>query len=366
MTAKEHSIGQIAEAIGAEVFGDPCLKISAVAEPQSAGPMDLAMATDATYAEKLSQGRAQAAVLWQGAAWESYGLKAAIVPARPRYAMSGLTKLLDTGQGFDEGIHPTALIDPTAEIGEGVSIGPMTIVAAGACIGAGSMIGPQCYIGWNARLGPRAMLREQVSIGARATIGADFMAQPGVRIGGDGFSFVTPEKSGIEAVRETLGDQQDTQAQGWTRIHSLGGVSIGDNVDLGACVNIDNGTIRDTIIGNGCKMDNFVHIGHNVVIGNDCLICGHSGVAGSTRVGNNVVLGGMTGVSDNIFIGDRVITGGGTKVLSSVPAGRVVLGYPATRMDKQIEIFKAIRRLPRLLADVAALQKAVFKSPGKE
>ncbi|MEP0246620.1 MAG: UDP-3-O-(3-hydroxymyristoyl)glucosamine N-acyltransferase, partial [Roseobacter sp.] len=85
-------------------------------------------------------------------------------------------------------------------------------------------------------------------------------------------------------------------------------------------------------------------------------------VAGSTRVGNNVVLGGMTGVSDNIFIGDRVITGGGTKVLSSIPAGRVVLGYPATKMDKQIEIFKAIRRLPRILKDVAALQKEVFKS----
>jgi UDP-3-O-[3-hydroxymyristoyl] glucosamine N-acyltransferase len=210
------------------------------------------------------------------------------------------------------------------------------------------------------------MLREQVSIGARVTIGADFMAQPGVRIGGDGFSFVTEEKSAIEAVRETLGDRQDAQAQGWTRIHSLGAVTIGDNVDLGACVNIDNGTIRDTVVGNGCKMDNFVHIGHNVVIGNDCLICGHSGVAGSTRVGNNVVLGGMTGVSDNIFIGDRVITGGGTKVLSSIPAGRVMLGYPATRMDKQIEIFKSFRRLPKLVADVAALQKAVFKRDGND
>ncbi len=362
MAEAGYTVGQIAEAIGAECYGDRDRLISGVAEPQSAGPNDLAMATDKSYAEKLADGQSRAAVLWADADWQAYGLAAAIVPHRPRYAMSGLTKLMDQGQGFPPGIHPSAIIDPKAQIGSNVNIGALTVIAAGAVIEDDSTIGPQCYIGWNASIGTRAFLREQVSIGARVRIGADFMAQPGVRIGGDGFSFVTEEKSGIEAVRETLGDQKGTEAQGWTRIHSLGAVTIGDNVDLGACVNIDNGTIRDTIVGDGCKMDNFVHIGHNVVIGNDCLICGHSGVAGSTRVGNNVVLGGMTGVSDNIFIGDRVITGGGTKVLSSVPAGRVVLGYPATKMDKQIEIFKSLRRLPKLVADVAALQKAVFKS----
>lgn len=362
MADQTFSIGDIADALGADVFGDRTVTVSSVAEPQDATSRDLAMATTPAYAEKLSLGAARVAVLWDGADWAALGLDAAIIPRRPRFAMAGLTRLLDPGQGFADEIHPSAIVDPTAQIGENVRIGALTVVGPGAQIGANCTIGPQCFIGWNAHLGPRAFLREQVSIGARVSIGADFMAQPGVRIGGDGFSFVTEEKSGIEAVRETLGDTQDAEAQGWTRIHSLGAVSIGDNVDLGACVNIDNGTIRDTRVGNGCKMDNFVHIGHNVVIGNDCLICGHSGVAGSTRVGNNVVLGGMTGVSDNIFIGDRVITGGGTKVLSSVPSGRVVLGYPATKMDKQIEIFKAIRRLPRLLADVAALQKAVFKS----
>ena len=362
MAQKKYSVSDIAQAIGADAYGDESFTITGVAEPQEATAQDLAMASTSDYAEKLSLGEARAALLWEGADWKALGLQAAIIPRRPRFAMAGLTQLLDPGQGFADEIHPSAVIDPSAKIGENVRIGALTVIGPGADVGADSVIGPQCFIGWNATIGPRAQLREQVSIGARVTIGADFMAQPGVRIGGDGFSFVTQEKSGIEAVRETLGDTQDTEAQGYTRIHSLGAVTIGDNVDLGACVNIDNGTIRDTRIGNGCKMDNFVHIGHNVVIGNDCLICGHSGVSGSTRVGNNVVLGGMTGVSDNIFIGDRVITGGGTKVLSSVPAGRVMLGYPATKMDKQIEIFKAIRRLPRLIADVAALQKAVFKS----
>lgn len=361
-----YSVEQIAKSLGADAFGDVSIKVEAAAEPQAAGAHDLAMATDKTYAERLSEGSARAAVLWQGADWQALGLEAAIIPHRPRYAMAGLTRLLDQGQGFSAGIHDSAIIDPTAEIGADVSIGPLTVIAAGAKIGAGSVIGPQCYVGWNATLGPDSQLREQVTIGARASIGARFKAQPGTRIGGDGFSFVTEDKSGIEAVRETLGDQQDTKAQGWTRIHSLGAVTIGDDVDLGACVTIDNGTIRDTTVGDGCKMDNFVHIGHNVVIGNDCLICGHSGVSGSTVVGNNVVLGGMTGVSDNIRIGDRVITGGGTKVLSTIPAGRVVLGYPATRMDRQIEIFKAIRRLPKLVADVASLQKAVFKSDAND
>lgn len=362
MPSETYTIAQIAEALGAECFGDADLKITGAAEPQSAKPTELAMATDKSYAERLPAGEAIAAVLWQGADWEALGLRAAIVPRRPRYAMSSLTRILDQGQGFPPGIHDSAIVDATAEIGDNVSVGPLSVISAGAKIGDGSVIGPQCFVGYNASIGRNAMLREQVSIGARVSIGADFWAQPGVRIGGDGFSFVTEDKSGIEAVRETLGDQLDTKAQGWTRIHSLGAVTIGDGCDFGACVTVDNGTIRDTVVGNGCKMDNFVHIGHNAVIGNDCLICGHSGVSGSTRVGNNVVLGGMTGVSDNITIGDRVITGGGTKVLSSIPAGRVMLGYPATKMDKQIEIFKAIRRLPRIMNDIAALQKAVFKS----
>jgi UDP-3-O-[3-hydroxymyristoyl] glucosamine N-acyltransferase len=358
---KTHTIGDIARSIGAEAFGDAEICISRASEPQDAGPDDLAIATKPQYAEALGKGSARAALLWEGADWQNLGLQAAIVPARPRFAMSGITRMLDPGQGMPAGIHSTAVIDPGAMIGPGVSIGAFCVIAAGARIGAGSVIGPQCFIGWNAVLGERGYLREQVSIGARAIIGRGFIAQPGARIGGDGFSFVTPEKSGVEAVRETLGDQTQTQAQGWARIHSLGAVRIGDDVEIGANTTIDNGTIRDTVIGDGTKMDNLVQIGHNVIIGRDCLICGHSAVAGSTRLGDNVVLGGMTGISDNIFIGDRVITGGGTKVLSSIPAGRVVLGYPAMKMDRQIEIFKALRRVPRMIGDIAALQKAVFK-----
>ncbi|MDW4496722.1 UDP-3-O-(3-hydroxymyristoyl)glucosamine N-acyltransferase [Sulfitobacter sp. D35] len=358
-----HSVSEIAAGIGADCHGDGSIVIRAVAEPQSAAPDELAMASDAKYAEALGQGRARAAMLWPGADWQALGLEAAIIPKRPRFALAALSRRLDPGQGFAPGIHPTAVIDPEADLGEDVSVGAFTVIAAGARIGARSVIGPQCFIGWNATLGEDAFLREQVSIGARATIGARFIANPGARIGGDGFSFVTAEASGVEAARDTLGDQQENAAQPWTRIHSLGAVSIGDDVEIGANSAVDNGTIRDTRIGNGTKLDNIVMIGHNVIVGNDCLICGQAGVAGSSRIGNNVVLGGMTGINDNIFVGDRVITGGGSKVVSNVPAGRVMMGYPATKMDTHFEIYKALRRLPKMLQDVTELRKAVFK-PG--
>ncbi len=357
-----YTVQQIAAALGAQAVGDTSLTITGAGEPQLAGPTVLALAMAPRYANGITQGAAQVAMLWDGADWQALGLKAAIFPARPRYAMAGLTKLLDRGQGFTPGIHPSALIDQTAQIGADVSIGPLAIISAGAQIGAGSIIGPHCFVGCDTIIGASAYLREQVSIGARVTIGDNFMAQPGARIGGDGFSYVTPETSAVENARHTLGDQGDAAAQAWTRIHSLGAVTIGNDVEIGMGATIDNGTIRDTFIGDGTKLDNQVHLGHNVVIGRNCLICGQVGIAGSAVLGDNIVLGGQAGVSDNITVGDGVIAGGGTKLMSNVPAGRTMLGYPATQMDRQVESYKAMRRLPRLLRDVAALKDAVFKS----
>ncbi|QUJ77690.1 UDP-3-O-(3-hydroxymyristoyl)glucosamine N-acyltransferase [Sulfitobacter albidus] len=359
-----HSIHDIAVALGAEAFGATDILISRAAEPATADPDDLALAMNPKYAESLSQGRARAAMLWDGADWEAMGLEAAIIAPRPRYAMSGLTRMLDAGQGFAPGIHPSAVVDPGAHLGADVSVGPLAVIMAGARIGDGAIIGPQCFVGTDATLGQGAYLREAVSIGARVTIGARFIAQPGARIGGDGFSFVTAEPSGVESVRKTLGDQGEAKAQPWTRIHSLGAVTIGDDVEIGMGATIDCGTIRDTVIGDGTKLDNQVHLGHNVVIGRNSLICGQVGIAGSATIGDNVVLAGQCGVNDNIFVGDGVIAGGGTKLMSNVPAGRTMLGYPATQMDKQVEAYKALRRLPRLLRDVAALKELLKSGKG--
>ena len=356
-----HTIAQIAAALGAEAFGAVDILIDGVAEPAMAGPSDLALAMSPKYAAALVDGQARGAMLWPGADWRALGLEAAIIAPRPRFAMAGLSAMMDEGQGFGTGVHPSAVVDAGAVIGEGVQIGPLCVIASGAQIGAGTVIGPQCFVGADTVIGADSYLREGVRIGARVTIGARFIAQPGATIGGDGFSFVTPEVSAVERVRDTLGDQGDIKAQSYARIHSLGSVTIGDDVEVGANVCIDRGTVRDTRVGNGVKIDNLAQIGHNVEIGQDCLICAQVGIAGSSRIGNNVVLGGQTGISDNIFVGDNVITGGATKVLANVPAGRVMLGYPAMKMETHIETYKGLRRLSRLFRDVEALKKAVSK-----
>lgn len=361
-----YTIEQIAKAIGASAHGEITLTVTSVAEPANAERGQLALAMKPEFAAQLGEGRAEAAMLWEGADWQALGLKAAIISPRPRFAMAGLSAMMDPEPQTTAGIHPSAVIDPSATLGADVTIGPLSVIEAGARIGAGTRISAQVFVGRDAQIGDHAILREGVKIGARVRIGARFIAQPGASVGGDGFSFVTPEEGAVERVRDTLGAQGAAQAQSWARIHSLGSVQIGDDVELGANSCIDRGTVRDTVIGNGCKFDNLAQIGHNVVIGRDCLICAQVGVAGSTRIGNNVVLGGQTGVSDNVFIGDNVITGGATKVLSNVPAGRVMLGYPAVKMDKQIELHKLLRRLPRLFGDVAALQKGVSKPRGND
>ena len=357
-----YTIDQIAKALGAQAFGNGAFEVTGVAEPVDATAQDLALAMKPEYADALPKGAARTAVVWDGADWQALGLEAAIIAPRPRYVMSGLTTMFDAGQGWDNGIHPSAVVHEAAQLGEGVSVGPLAVVCAGAKLGAGTVIGPQAFVGTDVVIGDAGYLREGVRIGARVVIGDRFIAQPGAVVGGDGFSYVTPETSNVEEVRKTLGSKGETQAQSWTRIHSLGAVRIGDDVELGSNCTIDRGTIRDTRIGNGTKIDNLVMVGHNVEIGTNSLLCGCVGIAGSTRIGNNVVLGGQTGVSDNIFIGDNVITGGGTIVLSNIPAGRVMLGYPAMKMETTMEVFKGFRRLKRLFADVADLKKTVSKS----
>ncbi|WP_208348438.1 UDP-3-O-(3-hydroxymyristoyl)glucosamine N-acyltransferase [Pseudaestuariivita rosea] len=354
-----YTVKQIATALGAKAFGAVDIMIEGAAEPAMAAPDQLALAMDPKYGEGLAQGAAQAAILWAGADWQELGLKAAIFVPRPRYAMSGLTQMLDDGPDIAPGIHPTAVIDPSALIGEGAAIGPFVVIGRRVTIGPNARIASHVSIAENTTIGPGALLHAGVKIGARVQIGDRFIAQPGAAIGSDGFSFVTPEKSGVENVRETLGDQGDAQAQSWTRIHSLGGVDIGDDVEIGANTAIDRGTIRSTKIGNGTKLDNLVHIGHNVQIGEDCLICGQVGMAGSSVIGNRVVMAGQCGVNDNIFVGDDVIAGGATKIFTNAPAGRVLLGYPAMKMESHVEAYKGLRRLPRLFRDVAELKKAI-------
>jgi len=346
---QKFTISQISQALGARSEGNVELEISRASEPSAAGADDLALAMDPKYKDGLAEGRAKAAILWDGADWKALGLEAAIFVPRPRYAMSGLTKLMDPGPEIAPGHDPLSSIHPTAEIGEGAAIAPFVAIGAGVRIGKGARIASHVSIAEGSAIGDNALILNGCRVGARIVIGHDVIVQPGAVIGSDGFSFVTPEKSGVENVRKSLGSQGDAEAQSWTRIHSLGSVVIGDDVEIGANAAIDRGTIRDTSIGRGTKLDNLVHVGHNVQIGEDCLLCGQVGIAGSARIGNRVVMAGQCGVNDNIFVGDDVIAGGATKIFTNAPAGRVLLGYPAVKMETHIEMQKSLRRLPRFM-----------------
>ena len=351
-----HSIAKIAQAIGAPFEGDGAFLIEGAAEPASATAQDLALAMNPKYAEGLKLGHARAALLWPGADWQALGLKAAIFAPRGRLAMVGLTQTLDNGPAISAGVHAMTVVDASAKIGEGAAIGPFVTIGAGAKIGPRARIAAHVSIGANAVIGADAVILEGVRIGHGVQIGDRVILQPGCVIGSDGFSFVTPEISGVEEIRATLGIRGAIRKQVWHRIHSLGAVVLGDDVEVGANTCIDRGTIRSTTVGHRTKIDNLAHIAHNVTVGEDCLICGMVGLAGSVRVGNRVVLAGQVGVGDNLFVGDDVIAGAASKIMTNTPAGRVVLGYPAIKMDKNIELQKVLRRLPRFSSRLAAVE----------
>jgi UDP-3-O-[3-hydroxymyristoyl] glucosamine N-acyltransferase len=358
------TIAEIAAALGVEPLGDENLRVHGLAEPAGAGPDDLALAMSPAYAARLAGGRARAAVLAAGTDWQALGLAAAVPVGRPRLAMAGLTRAFDPGPGWAPGVHASALIEAGAELGEAVSVGAFSVIGQGARIGEESRIGPHVSIAAGVRIGAGALIHPGVRIGPRVSIGDRAVIHPNAVIGADGFSFVTEEISMVENARSTLGDTRDAAPQEWRKIHSLGGIEIGDDVEIGANSAIDYGTIRATRIGDGTKLDNLVHIAHNVIVGRHCLLCAQVGIAGSTRIGNFVVLGGQAGVADNITLGDRVIGGAAAKILSNVPAGRVVQGYPAVKMETHIEGYKALRRLPRLLDRLRSAQIDVSK-PGE-
>ncbi len=354
-------VSEIAAALGAVFEGDGSLKVSRAAEPAAAGPGDLALATAPAWGAALTQGGALAALVWPEADWRALGLKAAIFAPRGRLAMARLTQMMDPGPGLAPGLSPRAEIAADAVLGEGVSVGAFAVIGAGAMIGARTRIADHVSIAPGARIGTDGLILSGVRIGPRVTIGDRVILQPNAVIGGDGFSFVTESTAHVEVARKTLGEGE-WAASGdptWHRIHSLGGVTLGHDIEIGANATVDAGTIRPTEIGDGTKIDNLCQIGHNVVIGRHCLFAAQSAVAGSTVIGDRVVAGGKSGIADNLRIGDDVVLGGGSIVLSNLPAGRVVMGYPAMPMAAHVDSYKALRRLPRLLKRLSGSDKAV-------
>lgn len=360
------TLSQIAAALGAEFQGDGNIALSGAAEPQDAREDQLALAMDPKYADGISAGNARAALLWDGADWKALGLDGAICMARGKTAMPLLTKALDPGLGIAPGIHPSAVVDDSAQIGEGACIGPLAVIGANVKIGANAQVGAHASIGYGTVIGDDLTLHPGARIAHLCAIGHRYTGQSNSVVGGDGFSFVTLDKaSAVESLRGSMAEgETSASVEGsahWARVHSLGGVEIGDDVELGASSTIDRGTIRATRIGRGTKIDCQVQVGHNAEVGEDVMMCGNVGVSGSAKIGNRVVLGGKVGVSDNIFIGDDVIAGGGTNIYTNVPAGRAVLGSPAVKIETEMAIRRELRRLPRLAETLRELQKTVTK-----
>ncbi|MGJ8612565.1 MAG: UDP-3-O-(3-hydroxymyristoyl)glucosamine N-acyltransferase, partial [Octadecabacter sp.] len=304
------TLKDLAASLGAKTLGDASLVVHRLAEPLEARAGDLALAVAPKFADQLKASKARAAVVWDGADLAQLDLDGAIVAPRSRLSMAGLTQSMDDDPSFtgETTVHPSAVIDPSAQIGAGAEIGPFVVIGPDAQIGPNARIAAHVSIGRETIIGAKATLLAGVKIGARVKIGDRFIAQPGAVVGSDGFSFTTDGPSNVErAIRLRPGAALEPMDGRWHRIHSLGAVEIGDDVEIGATATIDAGTIRATRIGNGVKLDNQVHIGHNVIIGEDCLLCAQTGVAGSTVLGARVIMGGQSGAGDNLTIGRDVV-----------------------------------------------------------
>ena len=348
------SLSELAEKIGARLIGDGKIEISRLVHPAEAEKeSDLALATERRFLELLTETTAIAAVV--ASAQSAVGpQRGYLVVERSRYAMAKLIDIFSSAPHFFTGIHPNAFVDETAEISDKASIGPMTCIGPGVRVGANTVILDNVTLSADASIGESCLVYSGVRIGERVKIGDGVICQPNSVIGSDGFSYVTPNPGSVESAKAS-GQVNSINSQ-IVRIHSLGTVIVEDNVEIGANVTIDRGTISATRIGKNSKLDNQVHIAHNVVVGENCMICGQVGVAGSSIIGDRVVLAGQAGVSDHVTIGSDSVVAGKSGVGRSLKPRSVVAGYPARDKAAAFQEIATIRRLGSFMEDLKAVK----------
>jgi UDP-3-O-[3-hydroxymyristoyl] glucosamine N-acyltransferase len=329
----------IAKALSARLEGDGTIDIVRLVHPARAeGPSDLAIAMSAEATAALPHSKAGAVVVSADRPIPSAAFAAVIAVGETRTALAKLTALFDPGPPHEAGIHSAAVVASDAIIDEGVSIGPYAVVGARSRIGARTTIMPHVTIGAGAAIGADCLLHPGVRIGHGCRVGDRVIVHANAVIGADGFSFA-PDLASVEAF---------TAAVTVTRVHSLGNVVIGDDVEIGACTTIDRATLESTRIGRGCKIDDHVHIGHNVVLGESCVLAGMVGISGSVVVGDRVRLGGGVGIGDHVRVGDQAIIAAGSGVGTNVPADAFYSGYPAQPHRQTLEQHLYGRRQRRL------------------
>lgn len=285
--SRDYSLGEIATHLAAQLRGDPETRITGLNSLKNAGAGQISFLSNPKYASQLSICNAEAVMLTAEQA-ESYSGDCLIL-ANPYLAYAKLSSWFDPAPQQICGIHPSAVVHPSALVKDDVYLGPNVVVEAGALLASGCRVEANSFIGARAVLGQHCHISANVTLYHDIVIGDRVRVHSGTVIGADGFGFA-PDGDG-----------------GYQKIHQIGSVEIGDNVEIGACTTIDRGALENTIIGNGVIIDNHVQIAHNVVIGDNSALAAYSGLAGSATLGANCTLAGSACVVGHISICDNVI-----------------------------------------------------------
>jgi UDP-3-O-[3-hydroxymyristoyl] glucosamine N-acyltransferase len=326
----------VADLVGGRLLGDGAVPIRTVRPLNNAGPDALSLAVSARYATELGSCRAGAVLIPEELSTGPSGARARIVVADPYAALVRVMRALFPDEPAAVGVDPTARIGPGTELGAEVWIGPFVVLGRNVRVGARSRLAPHVILDDGVTVGDDSIIGPGVVCYRGSRIGSNVVLKAGVVIGGDGFGYLSDRT-------------------GHHRIPHIGGCILGDEVEVGSHSCIDRGSIDDTVIGRGTKIDNLVQVGHNVRIGERCLIMAGVGIAGSTRVGNEVILAGHVGVTDHLVIGDRARIAAKSAIFGDVPAGASFSGHPARPHRQFLRAQAAMYRLAPIVDEVERL-----------
>lgn len=328
------TLAYLAELVSAELKGDESAEIDGLSTLQAASARELTFLANPAY-EKYLSGTSAGAVILSPASAEAYAGNC-LIHKNPYLAYAQLTHLWDSNNIDTFEISPDASIDSAAQIGEDVSIGAGVRIAAGVQIAAGAIIGENSVIGRDSVIGANTRIYPGVFIYHGVSVGSDCVIQSGAVLGSDGFGFAPSE-------------------QGWQKIAQLGGVIIGDRVEIGANTTIDRGALENTVVEDGVILDNQIQIAHNVVVGKNTAIAACSAIAGSTTVGANCVIGGASGIAGHLKVADGVHITAMTMVIKSLDKPGVYSS--GTGVQPNSDWKKSIARLRRLDSMAERLKK---------
>jgi len=339
-------LSEVARQINGTLTGEGSVDIHGVAGIREAGSGEISFIANPKYASEAASTKASAVIVSED--WVADCPAALIRVKNPDMAFAKTALLFYVPVPAPAaGVHPSAVVATDAELGSGVSIGPLCVIESGVKIGAGTVISAQCYIGGRSVIGEKCLLYPQVSLRESVKIGNRAIIHNGTVIGSDGFGY-SVDGEGIR-----------------TKIPQIGTVELGDDVEIGANVTIDRARFGKTKIGNGVKIDNLVQIAHNVTIGDHAVIVSQVGIAGSTAIGSKTILAGQAGVAGHLTIGSGVIIGSRAGVTKDLPDGIHVMGMPAVPVDKMKRTHASIMLLPKMKERIAALDGRIRKLEGE-